>query len=128
MIYLDTSVVLARVFKEDISPPDALWTEPLVSSLLLEYEVFNRILVRPRHTGQRETARRLLSRIRLLDMTPEILARALAPFPVAVRTLDGLHLATMDFLRAQGQTIRLATYDARFAAAAQALGFELAAL
>jgi hypothetical protein len=34
----------------------------------------------------------------------------------------------MDFLRAHGQLLRLATYDRRLAAAAAALGFELAEL
>ena len=64
----------------------------------------------------------------VLPLTPAILGRALAPFPTAVRTLDALHLATMHYLRARGQTFRLATYDRRLAAAATALGFSLVAL
>ena len=47
------------------------------------------------------------------------------PFPLPVRTLGGLHLATMDFLRVQGQTLELATYDQRLAEAAKLLGFAL---
>jgi hypothetical protein len=43
------------------------------------------------------------------------------PFPVPVRTLDVLHLATMAFLRNHGQAIELASYDARLVAAARAL-------
>ena len=66
-------------------------------------------------------AKLLLSR----GLSPLVLARALEPFAPPVRTLDALHLATMDFLRAQGQTLRLASYDQRLAAAAQALGFGL---
>jgi predicted nucleic acid-binding protein len=54
-----------------------------------------------------------------------VLARALLPFPQPVRTLDALHLATMDFLRSHGQSVELATYDRRLAAAAQSLGFAL---
>ena len=50
------------------------------------------------------------------------------PFPQPVRTLDGLHLATMDFLRAHGQTLQLASYDQRLMTAAAALGFTLAAV
>ena len=38
-----------------------------------------------------------------------------------VRTLDALHLATMDFLRGHGRVIELASYDARLRAAARAL-------
>ena len=54
------------------------------------------------------------------------LARAQDPFPVPVRTLDGLHLATMHDLRSRRQTLHLAGYDLRFIGAAQALGFPLA--
>jgi predicted nucleic acid-binding protein len=55
-----------------------------------------------------------------------MLTRALEPFPFAVRTLDALHLASMDFLRANGQVIQLATYDRRLASAASAMGIALA--
>ena len=64
-----------------------------------------------------------MNRLGLMDMSEPILARALQPFPISVRTLDGLHLATMDFLRAHGQTIELASYDTRLANAASAMGF-----
>jgi mRNA-degrading endonuclease HigB of HigAB toxin-antitoxin module len=43
MIYLDSSVALAHLLAEDRFPPDALWEEQLVSSRLLEREVWNRI-------------------------------------------------------------------------------------
>jgi len=56
------------------------------------------------------------------------LARALQPFPVVVRTPDGLHLATIEFLRAGGQDIELASYDRRLIAGARALGIAIYAL
>ena len=62
----------------------------------------------------------------LLELQPEVLARALQPFPLPVRSLDAVHLATMDFPRVHGQTLVLTTYDQRLAAAAQTLGFPLA--
>ena len=40
MIYLDTSVVLAHLLAEDRMPPRKLWEEELVSSRLLEYELW----------------------------------------------------------------------------------------
>lgn len=126
MIYLDTSVVLARLFAEDHLPPDALWSQPLVSSRLLEFEVFNRVNGRGLGSSHGEDARQLIGRVSLLELAPQVLQRALAPFPAPVRTLDALHLATMDFLRSHGQTLELASYDKRLAAAAQALGFALA--
>jgi hypothetical protein len=42
MIHVDTSVVLVQVFAEERVPPTSLWNELLVSSRLLEYEVWNR--------------------------------------------------------------------------------------
>ncbi len=38
MIYVDTSVLLARLLSEDRQPPPWIWDETLVSSRLLEYE------------------------------------------------------------------------------------------
>jgi len=61
-------------------------------------------------------------------LTPPVLARALQPFPVPVRTLDRLHLATIEFIRAQGETVELASYDNRLLAAARALGIALSPL
>ena len=56
-----------------------------------------------------------------MELTPLVLARALEPFPTPVRTLDALHLATMDFLLNQGQAFELASYDARLLASARAM-------
>lgn len=52
-----------------------------------------------------------------------MLVRALTPVPIAIRTLDGLHLATMTYLQARGADIRLASYDVRLLDAAARLGF-----
>ncbi len=125
MIYLDTSVVLARLFAEDHAPPDAFWSQDFVSSRLLEFEVFNRVHARGAGPTYATNARHFVDRVSLVDLSAPVLARALLPFALPVRTLDALHLATMDFLRAQGQTLALATYDQRLAAAAKALGFSL---
>ena len=46
MVYLDTSVALAHLMAEDRLPDDALWDEPLVSSRLLEYEIWTRLHAR----------------------------------------------------------------------------------
>ena len=54
-------------------------------------------------------------------MTELVLARALEPFAIPVRTLDALHLATMEFLRSRGRPLELASYDARLLDAARSL-------
>lgn len=122
MIYLDSSVVLAQLFAEDRRPPNELWQEFLASSRLLHYEVWNRVHSRQLDRPHGDKVRVLLDAVTLVELSPLVLGRALEPFPHPVRTLDALHLATMEFLRAQGQRIELATYDARLLAGARALG------
>lgn len=122
MIYLDTSVALAHLLAEDRVPPVALWRETLVASRLVEYEMWVRLNARGLGRSHGETARQLLDRVATLELVPAILARALEPFPAPVRTLDALHLASIEFLRSQHQQVELATYDTRMAEAAQSLG------
>ncbi len=121
MIYLDTSVALAQLLSEDRIPPGSLWDETLVSSRLLEYEVWNRLHARGLGVTHGEHARELLQRLAYLELAPAVLRRALEPFPVAVRTLDALHLASLGFLHLQRQQVALATYDQRMIEAARAL-------
>jgi len=121
VIYLDTSVALAHLLAEDRVPPSELWDETLVSSRLLEYEVWTRIHARGLGRSHGELARELVNRLALIEIAAPILGRALEPFPTPVRTLDALHLASIDFLRQHGQGIRLASYDNRLLNAAKAL-------
>jgi hypothetical protein len=44
---------------------------------------------------------------------------------IGVRTLDALHLSTLEFLREQAQVVELATYDERMLAVARAMGIPL---
>jgi predicted nucleic acid-binding protein len=128
VIYLDTSVALAHLLAEDCRPPDSLWAKTLVASRLLEYELWARLNARGLGASHGEAARRLLERVAFLEMLPNVLARALEPFPAPVRTLDALHLASIEFLRGRGQKVELASYDDRLRAAARALSIPLAAL
>ena len=122
MIYLDTSVALAHLLAEDRAPPDGLWQESLIASRLLEYELWNRIHARGLGRSHGEEARALI------ELAPPVLARALEPFPLPLRTLDALHIASIEFLRARGQKVELASYDERMLAAARALRIALFAL
>lgn len=125
MIYLETSVALAHLLTEDRSPPVGFWKETLVASRLLEYEIWNRVNARGHSEPLREAVRQLIGRVAMLELEPPFLARALDPFPTPIRTLDALHLATMDFLRRQGQEVVLASYDRRLTAAARRLEFSI---
>jgi predicted nucleic acid-binding protein len=126
LIYLDTSVVLAHLLAEDRSPPPEIWKEVLISSRLLEYEVWVRIHARGLGASHAEATRSLLDRIYFLEFARPVLERALEPFPLEVRTLDALHLAAFEFIRRRGfEEIELATYDVRMRAVARELGISI---
>lgn len=128
MIYLDTSVVLSQLLAEDVRPPSRIWDESLVSSRLMVYEVWTRINALGLAGSHGDAAAALIGRTSLLELSPPVLVRALEPFPVPVRTLDAIHLASLDFLVRNTQITQLATYDSRMRMAAEAMGFELADL
>ncbi|MCZ6794927.1 MAG: PIN domain-containing protein [Planctomycetota bacterium] len=125
MIYVDTSVALAHLLAEDRVPSARLWQETIVSSRLLVYETWGRIHARDLGDSHADAVHELIARISFLELRTEVLARALEPFPVPVRTLDALHLASVEFLRSTGQEIELASYDQRQLGAARQLGIPI---
>ena len=125
MIYVDSSVLLADLLAEPRSPAETLWDRDLASSRLLAYEVWNRVNANGLTSSHGERTSGLLARINMTEMSQLALARALEPWPASLRTLDALHLATMEFLRRHGEPIELASYDHRLLAAARALGIPI---
>ncbi len=129
MIYVDSSVALAQLLFEIRAPPAWLWREPLASSRLLEYELWSRVHAYGLTGTRGDDVRAMLGLVDMIEMTGAVLARALEPFPVSVRTLDGLHLATLVSLRRHvGEAVELASFDRRMLIAARALGIAVAAL
>jgi predicted nucleic acid-binding protein len=125
VIYLDSSVALAHVFGEGRSPPPSLWRETLTSSRLLEYEMWTQINARGLGSVLRVSVLDVLDRVLLVDLAPAVLTRVLEPFPIPIRTLDALHLATLEYVRDNEQTVELASYDQRLLAAARELNVPL---
>ena len=125
MTYVDSSAVLAYLLTEDRRPLPALWKEKLVSSRLLEYEIWVTLHSRGFADTHTVTARDLIGGVNLLELSRAVLARVLQPFPAPLRTLDALHLATVDHLHRHGEPVRLATYDRRMATVAEAMGLPL---
>lgn len=121
MIYVDTSVVLAQLLAEDRRPPADFWAGDLVASRLLGYEAWNRIHALGLADSHATELTTILGHLSMLELVPEVLARALQPFPVPVRTLDALHLASASFLASRGQSVFLASYDVRLIDAARAI-------
>lgn len=136
ILYLDTSVLLRLVLGEaDGLPIDHVRSaELLVSSELLGVES-RRTVDRLRVQGQLthdEAAVRLivvsdwLEAVDLVLLRPSIMTRAGEPLPVALGTLDAIHLATaLVWQDRMGQPLTVATHDARLAQAARAFGLEV---
>jgi predicted nucleic acid-binding protein len=118
VIYVDTSVVLAHLLAEDRRPVPEFWNEPLIASRLLDYEVRTRLNNLRIATAGREIADALIQRIALIELVPEVVHRARQKDPVQLRTLDALHIGSVEFLRGQGVALELATFDERMRAAA----------
>ncbi|MCX5731797.1 MAG: PIN domain-containing protein [Deltaproteobacteria bacterium] len=113
MIYLDTSVALAELFAEDRRPAPGFWKGQLVSSRLLEYELWTRVHGRRAAATHGEAVREVLASVAFVEMAPTVLARAVEPFPAL-------------FLAERRQDVVVATYDERMRAAARAVGLGLA--
>lgn len=123
MIYLDTSVALAHLLAEDRQPPDSMWDEELISSRLLQYEIWTTLNRRELVGRYAEAADGLLASVALVEMAPTVLERALSPFPGSppLRTLDALHLASCSYLRDRGLSVMMASYDRNVLDAARAM-------
>jgi uncharacterized protein len=128
VIYVDSSVALAYLLVEERRPRRAFWQDTVVSSRLLEYEVWCRLHVRGLTTARGDVARELLARIAMIELSPLVLARALEPFPQPLRTLDALHLASLDWLSQRRLEPVLASYDQRMLGAARSMGIPIAGL
>ena len=125
MIFVGTSVGLAHLLAEDRQPPAALWDEVLIASRLIEYEIWTRLNAYGLAESHAEVAREIIRRIGMLEMSSAVLERAVRAFPLLVRTLDALHLATFDFVWCQDHAVQLASCDRRMAKVARMMGLPL---
>jgi len=125
VIYVDTSVALAWILAEDHRPPSSLWDGSVVSSRLLQYELTNRLHAYGMTSTRESQAQEIISVLSFVELTVPVLERAMRPFPVPVRTLDALHLATFEFLLQHAANMSLATYDGRMVSVAEAAGWRI---
>ena len=132
--YLDSSVLLRHILlgKEPIR--HALEFPRVVSSALLEIEC-RRVLHRCRLAGEltdealtvaRERLDKVLAGIDLLEMSRQIKQRAMDPFPVNVRTLDALHVATALLVGEDAGGVALFSHDEGMNRCARSLGINAA--
>ena len=120
-LYLDSSAIVKLVVAEPESAALRRYLRrrrPLVTSALAQTEVARALL----QLGPAVVRRGLeaLRRLELIRVSDRILADAGTMMPAELRSLDAIHLATMQQLGAS--LARVVTYDDRMSAAAAALG------
>jgi predicted nucleic acid-binding protein len=129
-VYFDTSVVLRVVLGERGRLKEWSRVSEAVTSEITRVECL-RALDRLRLEGgmvDRELARRRATALSMLEgfeqvrLNRAVLERSGAPFPVKIRTLDALHVASALLARARFPAIRFATHDIELGVAAAAEG------
>ena len=134
--YFDASLLLGLLFREGGQLPPIAGGDVTVSSRLVEVET-SRALDRERllgHLDDAETAAKnkelsdLLSAIDLAPVSDEVIALARATFPVTVRALDALHVATAQALAGTLGAIEFWTHDKRQGQAALSRGLDVRGL
>ncbi|MBA2458091.1 MAG: type II toxin-antitoxin system VapC family toxin [Gemmatimonadales bacterium] len=134
--YIESSALLAAVLEADLAAREAIRARGrrITSSLTLAEA--HRAVLRARLDGrlsgdqERSIIRGLQTfarRCELVAISEEVLTRAGRPFPVEpVRTLDAIHLASVELLGEPPQLVTVITRDSRVAGNARALGFTVA--
>ena len=131
--YVDTSVLLRHILLGDSSIKHVLAVERIISSELLEIES-KRVIHRYRMDGDiddegfvqaTERLKKVLSGISLLALSSKVKRRAMEPFPVHVKTLDALHLASALVYEdtSPGRDVLIYSFDTGINRCAYALGF-----
>jgi PIN domain len=131
--YLDSSVVLRHVLRGETAISQALVCGRVVSSELLEIEC-RRVIQRCRMQGEFDDAGlaeatvrldAVLAGISLLAFSSSVKRRAMGAFPVSVKTLDALHLASALVLAEKlgDETVLLFSHDEGMNRCARVLGF-----
>jgi len=130
--YVDASALLRILFTEPGPAMPLVQGERVVSSELVEVEVF-RAVDRERLLGNLDDAQTAVKRKELTDLLAmldlaavdtAVVERAKSPFAVNVRALDAVHVATAEVLsgEAGGEHVEFWTHDDRQAIAALSRG------
>jgi predicted nucleic acid-binding protein len=125
-VYVDSSALVKLAVREPES--DALRRylqrrRPWVSSALARAEVLRALL--PGGDEALGAGRRVLARCDLVRVNDAVLSLAGVLLPADLRSLDAVHLATLERLR--GEVTDIVTYDDRMARAARDLGHRVSA-
>jgi predicted nucleic acid-binding protein len=134
--YIESSALVAALVEQDAEAQGELRELGRRVTSALTFAEATRAVLRARVTRRITPAeeRAALRDLRALErhcsvfaVTEDVLTRAARPFPVEpVRTLDAIHLATIELIGEAPQLVTVVTRDQRVARNARALGYEVA--
>ena len=135
-VYVESSAVVAAVLEGDADVQRALSRHARIVTSSLTFAECWRAFVRARVTGRlteageeqaRQVLRSLLHECVSVPVSDEILERTGRPFPVEpVRTLDAIHLASLEWLALLPEDIIVVSRDRRVRENATAMGYAVA--
>jgi len=122
-IYLDSSAIVKLAIAEPESVPLRRYLRrrraTIVTSALARTEVARALL--PLGSAAVQRGNDVLRRFEMIRVSDRLLTRAGAMQPTELRSLDAIHLATVQQLGAS--LTRVVTYDERMATAAAVMGY-----
>ena len=135
MRYIESSALVAALLEHDADALTSLRarSRQITSAVTLAEtaRALGRARVAERLTADAERAavralRRFERRCHVVAVTDEVLARVRRPFPVEpIRTLDAVHLATVESLGEPPQLVSIVTRDHRVRDNAKAFGYSV---
>jgi len=131
--YIEASALVAAFLEGDVSAQRAIRAAGRRVTSALTVTEAHRAVLRGRVTGRLtlEEERGVIPglqtfarRCELVAVSDDVLIRAARPFPIEpVRTLDAIHLATIELLGEPPQLVTVVTRDSRVGKNARALGY-----
>ena len=133
--YVESSALVAALLEHDTAVLKRLPAGTRRVTSVLTLSEAGRAIIRARVTGRltEEDEKTVIRALRtferrcfLLDIDQAVLDRVRRPFPVEpVRTLDAIHLATVELLEEPPQLVTIVTRDERVRANASAFGYRI---
>ena len=131
--YIETSALVAAGVERDVTATQAIRGEGIRFASALTFAEARRMLSVARQSGRLSPevyrsrlswVRRFERRCEVVDISATVLARLGRPFAVEpVRSLDAIHLATIEALEEDSAAIAVVTRDRRIAENARAMGY-----
>ncbi len=122
---MDSSVTVAAVFGEDRRPAPEFWTARVVASRLTDLETRVRAARQRAATAIEPPVNTVLSHISFVEIDDKTMDLIYREVPRNLRSLDAIHLATLEYFNREIGKTALATYDRRLAVAAHEMGFDV---